>query len=220
MKRQLLHRNNLLIISCLFLMTQSLLSQTIENWYVNMPDILNPTLSKQNRLELIEYHKAHQSDSVTNRLGNQAHLLTLDSLNERIVVRNTATSTFEMKILHFEDSTVAIGIVRTVCAPVCLSSVEFYDTAWNLIPIQFTMPKAMEWVDEKNIPTDKIDNQWLKNTLEISFISLSFSAENQLIVASNNTLDFLSEVDRKAISPFVNNKPILFKLKGRIWIRE
>jgi hypothetical protein len=199
---------------------QSLLSQTIEDWYVNMPDILNPTLSRQNRLELIEYHKAHQSDSVTNRFGNQTHLLTLDSLNNRIVVKNTLSSIFEMKIFQLEDSSTVIGVIRTVCAPVCLSNVEFYDTAWNLIPLQFTMPKAIEWVDEKNVSVDKVDGQWLKNTMEVSFVSLGFSDKDQLIVAKNNTLDFLSEADRKIVSPFVIDKPILFKIKGRVWIRE
>jgi hypothetical protein len=220
MKKQHLRRNSLVIVCCMLLTGQSLLSQTIEDWYVNMPDILNPTLSRQNRLELIEYHKAHQSDSVTNRFGNQAHLLTLDSLNNRIVVKNTSSSIFEMKIFQLEDSSTVMGVIRTVCAPVCLSNVELYDTAWNLIPLQFTMPKAIGWVDEKNVSIDKVDGQWLKNTMEVSFVSLAFSDKGQLIVAKNNTLDFLSEADRKIVSPFVIDKPILFKLKGRVWIRE
>lgn len=220
MKKQYLRKNSLVIVCCMLLAGRSLLSQTIEDWYVNMPDILNPTLSRQNRLELIEYHKAHQSDSVTNRFGNQAHLLTLDSLNNRIVVKNTSSSIFEMKIFQLEDSSTVIGVIRTVCAPVCLSNVEFYDTAWNLIPLQFTMPKAIEWVDEKNVSVDKVDGRWLKNTMEVSFVSLGFSDKGQLIVAKNNTLDFLSEADRKIVSPFVIDKPILFKLKGRVWIRE
>jgi hypothetical protein len=204
----------------MLLVGQSLLSQTIEDRYVNMPDILNPTLSRRNRLELIEYHKAHQSDSVANRFGNQAHLLTLDSLNDRIVVKNTLSSIFEMKILQLEDSSTVIGVIRTVCAPVCLSNVEFYDTAWNMIPLQFAMPKAVAWLDEKSISVDKIDVQWLRNTLEVGFVSLSFSDKNQLVVARNNTLDFLSEADRKIVSPFVFDKPMLFKLQGRVWVRD
>ena len=221
MKKQLLRKNNFLIISCFLLISQSLLSQSIEDRYVNMPDVLNPTLTKQNRLELLEYHKAHQTDSITNRFGNQTCLLSLDSLNERIVVQNTPSSIFEMKMVGSGDNSSAIiGIIRTVCAPACLSSVEFYDTAWNQIPIQFTMPKAMEWVDEKSIPTDKIDLQWVRNLMEVSFISLSFSSDNQFLIARNNTLDFLTEADRKVLSPFVSDKPIRFKLQGQIWICE
>ncbi len=220
MKKQLLRKNDLLIISCLLLISQSLFSQNIDDWYVNMPDILNPVLTKQNRLELLEYHKAHRGDSITNRFGNQSYLLGLDSLNKRIVIKNTSTSTFDMKIVEPEGVAPVVGIVRTVCAPVCLSSVEFYDTAWNQIPVEFTMPKAMEWVDEKSIPADKIDLQWVKSVMEVSFVSLSFSAENQLLIAKNNTLDFLAEADRKILSPFVSDKPIRFKLQGRIWVRE
>ena len=218
MKKNQLLKNNYLIISCFLLMRISLMSQTIADTYVNMPDMLNPTLSRQNRLELLEYHKAGQ-DSITNRFGNQARLLVLDSLNQRIVVKNAENSTFEMKILNLEDGNIAIGVIRIVCDPVCLSSIEFYDTAWNVLPLQFTMPKAIEWIDEKNIPADKSYLQWIKNEMQVSFVTLSFSAENQMIVAKNNTLGFLSDKDRKEISPFISDKKILFKLHGRIWER-
>lgn len=217
MMKNLLRKNNLLIICSLLLGSQCIMSQTIEKWYINMPDVLNPTLTKQNRLELLEYHKAKQSDSITNRFGHQSYLLSLDTLNRRIVVKNTPESTFEMKILTLEDNTPAIGIIRTVCAPVCQSSVEFYDTAWNVIPVRFTMPKALEWLDVKSIPVDKIDLVWAKNLMGIGFISLGFSEKDQLLSAKNNTLDFLSDEDRKVIKPYVSDKAILFELKGRTW---
>lgn len=221
MKKNLQHKkNNLLIVIGILLVSPSVFSQSIENLYVKMPDILNPTISGENRLELLEYHKVHQSDSVANRFGNQAHLIKMDTLNQRIIVKNTANSTFEMKLNLQEDSVPYIGIIRTVCAPVCLSAIEFYDTAWNIIPMQFTMPKAIEWVNLNVIPADKIDLDWLKNLLEISFISLDFSAENNRITATNNTLAFLSETDRKLIQPYVADHVISYTLKGRTWVRE
>jgi hypothetical protein len=220
MKKNLLQKNNLIIVCCLFLFGQGVMSQTIEKWYVNMPDILNPTLTKQNRLELLEYHKAGQGDSVINRFGNESTLLSLDTLNQQILVKNTPSSTFEMKMLTLEDSTKAIGIIRTVCAPVCQSSVEMYDTAWNSIPVQFSMPKAIEWLDLKSVPSDKIDIQWAQNLMGVGFISLHFSAKGQLIEAKNNTLDFLSAEDRKVIVPYVSDKILTFALKGRSWQRQ
>lgn len=214
-----LHKNKLLVCF-LVLLNQSLLAQHVADIYVNMPDFLNPTLTRQNRLELLEYHKLHQSDSITNRFGNQAHLLILDSLNQLVVVRNTASSTFEMKILKLQDSTTCIGIIRSVCAPVCLSSVEFYDTAWNVIPIVFAIPKAVEWIDTKAIPADKIDVNWVRSLMEVGFVSLTFSSENQDIIAKNNTLDFLNDDDRKLIRPYCQDKPILFRLDGRTWVEK
>jgi hypothetical protein len=220
MKKNLLLKNNLFVICCFFLFGQGVMSQTVEKWYVDMPDVLNPSLTKQNRLELLEYHKAGQGDSVVNRFGNQSILLNLDTLNQHILVKNTPTSTFEMKILTLEDSTKIIGIIRTVCAPVCLSSVEFYDSAWNTIPVQFDMPKAIEWLDIKSIPSDKVDIQWARNLMGVGFISLQFSDKSQLIAAKNNTLDFLSDEDRKVIAPYVSDKTITFGLKDKVWQRK
>ena len=217
MKLKLLRRNNGLIFSFLFVCV-SVFSQSIEEVFVKMPDILNPTLSSQNRLELLEYHKAHQSDSTVNRFGNQAHLILMDTLNDRIVVKNTPTSTFDIKINYSTDSVPYIGIIRTVCAPVCHSTVEFYDTAWNLIPLQFIMPKAIEWLDGKSINPDIIDSGWLKKTLDISFISLSFGSDNNVLTAKNNTLDFLSAEDRKIIKPFLSDKILTYQLQNRMWV--
>ncbi len=220
MKKYPLLKNNRLILCLLILCSPSIMSQTIVKCYENMPDILNPTLTKQNRLELVEYFKAKQVDSVANRFDHQVHLLKLDTVNQRILVKNTRTSTFDMKLIKQADSTIVIGIIRTVCAPVCLSSIEFYDTSWNLIPVRFNMPKSIEWLDVNNIPTDKIDLQWAKNLMGVSFISLSFSEKDQTIIARNNTLDFLSNEDRKVISPYVSDKTITFELKGQQWQRK
>ena len=220
MKKLQRKTNNFVLICCLIWTSQTLTAQTIEKYYVNMPDVLNPTLSKQNRLELLEYHKAGQGDSIVNRLGNKAYLLSFDTINQRLVVRNTASSSFEMKILILNDSTQTIGIIRTVCGPICQSTVEFYDTVWNLIPIQFNMPKAIDWVDNGAFTTENVDRNWVENSLENSFISLSFDSKNQFIIAKNNSLEFLSEADRKLISPLVVDKKLLFRLEGLKWIFE
>ena len=220
MKKYRLPKNKRLLLACLLFVSMGSMAQTIEKWYINMPDILNPTLSKQNRMELLEYHKAGQGDSIANLFKHQAYLLKFDTLNQHITVKNTPSSTFEMKILNQPDSTVIIGIIRTVCAPVCMSTIEFYDTAWHSIPLRFTMPTAIEWVDINKIPTEKIDLQWVKNLMGVSFVSLSFSDKDQTIQAKNNTLDFLSEVDRKVIAPYVSDKNLSFKLKDRTWQRN
>ena len=219
MKQKLQKRNSTLVLS-LLLLCGSVFSQSIEELYVKMPDILNPTLSSQNRLELLEYHKAHQSDSTVNRFGNQAYLILMDTLNEHIVVKNTPTSIFDLKLNYTNDSVPYIGIIRTVCSTTCHSSIEFYDTAWHAIPLQFIMPSSIEWFDGKNINSDLIDSGWLKKTLEISFISLNFGNENNVITAKNNTPDFLSIDDRKLIKPYLSDRILKYKLQNGIWVRE
>lgn len=197
-----------------------LTAQTIQKYYVNMPDGLNPTLSRQNRMELLEYHKAKRGDSITNRFGNMAYLIGLDSLENYLMVKNPGNSTFEMKVITIHDSIPSIAIIRTVCAPICQSSVEFYDTAWHPIPLQFTMPKAIDWLNEESYSSSGIDKEWVRNVLATSFITLSFDKTKQKIEATNNSLEFLSEIDKKVISTFINNKVLRYTLIGKAWVLE
>jgi hypothetical protein len=219
MKKYNLHKNNWLILIGLILLSQYGFSQKIEDVYVKMPDILNPTLSKQNRLELLEYHKEHQSDSTANRFGNQAYLITMDTINQLIVVKNTPESIFEMKMLTLSDSCIVVGIIHTVCAPVCQSSIDFYDTAWHKVSLTFTLPKATEWIDTGNRTIDNDTSQWLRNMLQTGFISLTFSTHGQELIAKNNTSGFLTEEDRKSIAPYIKNKTITFQLQDRKWVK-
>jgi len=206
----------LLIVA--LVLTLSVFSQQVEKMYVGMPDRLNPTMTKKIRLELLEYYKVGQGDSILNRFGRQAKLEVFDTLNNRIVVKNTGNSTFEMKLFYLKQGVQMIGIINTVCAPICMSSVEFYDTAWSKIPLQFTMPKATKWLNNEKLATaTDLDKTWLVKALENDFISLQFNNQNQLI-ARNNSLEFLSEKDRKIISPYVKTEPIVLELSERNWI--
>lgn len=199
-------------------MAMNVSTQNIGKYYVNMPDVLNPTLSKQNRLELLEYHKAKLGDSIVNRFGNKAYLQKYDSINQRIIVKNTVSSTFDMALLHLDTNTQVIGLISTICGPICQSVLEFYDTAWQPIPLQFTMPKSIEWINEEALAKTSIDKFRVENMMENSFISLSFSAEKQDIIAKNNSLEFLSNEDKKILIPIFIDEPIVFKLEKGKWI--
>jgi len=220
MKKLHKKQNHFLLFCSLIWISHNLSAQTIEKYYVNMPDALNPTLSKQNRLELLEYHKAGQGDSITNRFGNKAYLLNLDTLNQLVVVKNTVNSTFEMKVLNLDDGTLVIGIIRTICGPICQSMVELYDTAWHSVPIQFNMPRAIDWIDETAVIPETVDHQWVLNVLENNFIALSFHPASGMIVAKNNSMEFVGDADRKLIASLVKDKTIMYRFENRKWVQH
>jgi len=219
MKLQLI-RNKCLLITLLWVCLEGLYAQSIGKYYVEMPDVLNPTLSKQNRMELLEYNKAGSGDSIVNRFGNMAYLLSIDTIGNHLIVKNTPTSTFEMQVMQMNDSTNYIGLIRTVCGPICHSSIEFYDTAWSQIPLQFTMPKAVDWINADSIAASDIDKKWVRGELETSFVTLNFAQRGMKVVAKNNSMEFLNEVDRKEISAFINNTVLTYKLLEKSWVRE
>lgn len=213
-------RNKWLVLCGVVLCNQFIAAQNIEKLYVGMPDVLNPTLSKQNRLELVEYYKSGHGDSIANRFGKSAHLLTLDSLNSFVQVKNTSSSSFAMKVLRLDDNKPVLGIIRTVCAPVCQSVIEFYDTTWKPMLLQFILPKAIEWVNKTKVDSADLDMRWVESVLQNSFVSLSFDSVTGAIIAKNNSTDFMSDEDRKLIAPLLDDKPIRFELQNNKWQRK
>jgi hypothetical protein len=218
--KELKKLNKCLVLCGVVLCSQFIAAQNVEKLYVDMPDALNPTLSKQNRLELIEYYKSGHGDSISNRFGKSAHLLTLDSLNSFVQVKNTSSSSFAMKVLRLDDNKPVLGVIRTVCAPVCQSVIEFYDTAWKPIPLQFTMPGAIEWVNKTKVDSADLDMRWVESVLQNSFVSLSFDSVTGAIIAKNNSVDFMSDEDRKLIAPLLEDKPIRFEFRNNTWQRK
>lgn len=196
-------------------------AQTIEKCFVNLPDRLNPTMTRQIRTELLEYSKAGKGDSIQNRFGNVAYLQTFDTLNNRIVLKTTESTVFEMKLLKVDNGKLVVGIIHSVCAPICQSTVEFYDTTWTKIPLQFNMPKAIRWVnDEKLANVANLDTVWVKRVLENSFVTLHFDANNPWVIANNNSADFLSDRDRKDIFPILDTQPVVFQLIDSVWVEK
>lgn len=208
----------LILMMCFAMAGQTLMARNIEYYYINMPERLNPTLTRQNKLELLEYAKAKQTDSVGNRFGKPARLLYIDTVFQCVKVQNTPVSAFEMKLFKTVAGDTIIGVIHTVCTPVCHSNVEFYNTTWTPVPLRFTSPKAVQWLDKKKLQEVNIDPVWVENVLATGFISLTFSRNEDAIEATNNTLLFLSDKDRKEIGPLMSDKQIVFRLKGKDWV--
>lgn len=220
MKQHHQKTNNLFFTICLLLVNLNIFAQGFERLYVNMPDDLNPILSKQNRLELLEYYKAHQVDSIKNRFKHKVVLIKFDSIQQHLIVKNTNSTTFEMKVLKQADSTAIIGIIRTVCGPVCQSRIDFYDYTWHSVALQFQMPKTMDWINKSSLTEASIDSMWVKQILENSYISLSFDGKTQNLIANCNSLDFLAEADKKELSSYIKQSPIVLELIKNKWIKR
>lgn len=207
-----------ILIIWLLMAGQALMARNIEYYYINMPEGLNPTLTRQNKLELLEYAKAKQTDSVANRFGKPTRLLYVDTVSQCVKVQNTPVSVFEMKLFKTMGGDTIIGVIHTVCTPVCHSNVEFYNTDWAPVPLRFAGPKAVRWLDRKKLQEVNTDPVWVENVLATGFISLTFSRNEDAIEARNNTLLFLSDKDRKEIEPLMSDKLLIFRLKGKEWV--
>lgn len=210
----------LTISATLFLAINFLSAQKIDQYYVAMPDVLNPVIGKQQRLELLEYFKAEMGDSIENRFGNQTHVLSLDTLNNHILVQNTDVSTFEMMLFENAGDTI-IGIIKTVCAPICQSTIEFYNQQWQKrSDMPFTFPKASEWINADKLKEAGRNDKELRNMLSTSFVSLTFNNKTKEIVAKNNSLEFLEKEQREELTPMLNDTNFVYQYKNGSWMKN
>ena len=176
--------------------------------YTDMPEAVDPVMPRKQRAELLEYVKAGMGDSIANRFGRQAHMTVLDTLHQRLVVRNTATSTLELKLLvHGGDSTVAL--IRTVCTPLCHSVLRLYDTRWHALPAApVALPRSADWLDGERAARHGADTANLRRMLAADFVSLTFADTGDTLVARNHILDYLSEDDRERVRPYLKEEAI------------
>lgn len=214
------YKNKFLALLCVICICQVVQSQSIENIYINMPDALNPIVGKAQRHELLEYFKVNQSDSVTNRFGRQTRIVKLDTINENIIVNNSASSEFQLMKLYNKDSTVFVGLINTVCAPVCQSNIQFYDTAWNKLPTKFQMPKSIDWLNSDSLSISVLDPIWVRNVLENSFVKLKFDSTLKLIIAENFIIGFLSDEDSQKIQQVLDPVEFKYFYRNKVWIKE
>ena len=209
------------ILFLVFFTTQILHAQRIEQVFVQMPDVLNPVISRQQRVELLEFFKAEMGDSIRNRFGTQTRLLKLDAENNHIVLQNTDISTIEIKLIPHRNDTI-IGFIRTVCSQICQSSISFFNLRWQpRVDISFTFPQAVDWIIPEQLAESNLNSRQVQNILQTGFISLAFDGATNQIIATNNSLQFLDQTNQELIAPLMNNVTLMYRLgNNRRWERN
>lgn len=179
-----------------------------------MPAYIYPLLSSSLRLELMEYYKSEKRDTIQNVFGKKTQILAYDSVGNYLSLQSAANSRFEMKLLYTADSTLTIGIINTVCAPICSSNIHFYDKNWQEIKTDFPKLTANDWLKSSD---QLIEGVSISKIIKSSFIEFNFNSNNNTVTAKNNSLDYLSLEDNNRVEPFVNKDYIKFEYQNGNW---
>lgn len=112
--------------------------QTIDKIFVQMPDSLMPYLTKNNKLDMIDFVKANMKSEVNNRLNGTSVMLTLDSTYLKIQM-NPAVN-IEMKLLKpagqlVDSAEWVVCMLKTLGNNGSESEVDFYTSKWNKLDI-------------------------------------------------------------------------------------
>ena len=194
-------------------------AQKVGELFLSMPDKILPTLSKQQRFEMLEYSKLNRRDSVRNKFNEYVSIQHYDSINQLITFNTTKNNLTETKIFEMENGSAVVAVINTVLQPVRLSTIQFYNTTnWQPMLLFTDIPTAKQWLISENTENADIDLDWLNKHLGNSYLSFTFSKEKPAIEVENHLVDFLSIEDKKIIANLLSNKPLIYKLSHKQFV--
>lgn len=178
----------------------------MRQWLVAMPDSVMPLLTKNNRLDFIDFYDAKMEAVATNRMEGKSRMDVLT--DDFIRINYTKTTDVEMKLLPLNDTTDILCMVTTVKASVNDSRIAFFDAQWQ--PLD-----ATTYINEPRMEDFRSTMQgdsaaWAWSKLDIFFRTYHLSAEETGLKCVLTTTDYLSEEDRAEVAPYLRQAPITY----------
>ena len=200
------------IIFIIFLLSATIRlvqGQTISELFVKLPESAILSLTVSDRLDLIDLYKAGEKATVKNRFEDSCSMLCLTDDYLQIQI---GKNTMELFLLPMINDSKIVGLIQTVCAPVCDSYLEFYTTAWKKLAtsVFITFADKYDFLKDGVHPEDeKVKNALIP--LDISLMKLHYDPELQEIQQFYTAPDYLSETDRAQVLPYLIESTKRFK---------
>lgn len=105
-------------------------AQTMEQWWLNMPDTLFSYINKSKRIEAMDYRNMGLKLDVTNLLKGSTLVDTLT--NDYIEVKLNEAALLQMSLLP-KDSDTVVCVVSTFYGPEAESQICYYDRTWRRV---------------------------------------------------------------------------------------
>ncbi len=189
-------------------------AQNMKSIFINMPDSIEPLLTKVNKEDCVDFLDSGMKAVVKNRFDRSAELKVLTS--DYLQMQLSDVSTLELKLLPLKDSVRIICMVKTVCASACDSDVRFFDTKWNELDASDFLKYPIE--DVFFLPLDSLtdDVQELRAKADICLMKASLSADDSSLTWEYTTPLTLHKDDRERLIPLLRKEPLTMQwVEGR-----
>ena len=184
-------------------------AQTVNELFVSLPEPALLTLPVSDRMDLIDLYKAGKKSTVINFLGDSCSIL---SMTDSYLQFRTGKNTMELFLLPMINDSKIVGLIQTVCAPVCDSRIEFYTTAWKKLAVSvfITFASKNDFLKEGVNPEDEdVKNALIP--LDIPLMQLQYKPETKELQQFYTTPEYLSKIDRDKVIQYLSETPKLFK---------
>ena len=179
----------------------------MRGWLATMPDSVMPLLTKNNRLDFIDFYDAKMEAVVTNRMSGKSRMHTLT--NDFVQIEYTASADVSMKLLSVNDTTDVLCMVTTMRSSVDDSRIAFYDAQWQPLDVAcyFVEPCMKEF--RSTMQSDSV--QWAWSKVDIFFRTYELCAESSELKCVFTSLEYLSKEDREEVTPYVRQESLTYR---------
>jgi hypothetical protein len=155
-----------------------------------MPDKMIVPLDSIQRLDIIDLYNAGRSPQIVNHLGDTTHLV---ALQDNYLQLKSGNLQLEIALLPMINDSKIIGVIKTVCAPVCDSRVLFFTTEWKPLDSGiFITPVTQSWFIAEDVDKDDKYFRTVENALDMELMRFCFENEGLSLVQTYNTPQYLS----------------------------
>lgn len=177
----------------------------MRQWFLAMPDSVMPLLTKNNRLDFIDFLDSKMEAIVINRLDGKSRMATLT--DDYLLINYTKSCDVAMKLLPINDTTDVLCMVTTVRTMVDDSRVTFFDKAWQPLDALTLLEEPMLDDFRNAVKSDSADVAWRK--MDVFFKTYRLSPDDASMICRLTTLDYLNEEDRKAVCPYMSGDSLV-----------
>jgi hypothetical protein len=189
-----------IIAGCMLL---SVNAQTMKEIFITTPDVVLLPLSADARMDLIDLYTDGREAVALNSLDDK---VVLNCLTDNYLKIQSGNATTELFFLTMVNESKLIGLIQTVCAPVCDSRLEFYSLKWKKLGADLFIspaPKSCFVEDSLDFPA-----------LDIVLMEFHYDEEKQCLSQTYNTPAYLSPEDREIIARSIKAESKVYQWNG------
>lgn len=191
-------------------------AQKMRDCFVNMPDSVLTLLTKNNRLDCVDFIDSKMRAVVRNEFEGKSELLMLT--DSYLKMHLTDVDDVQMLLLPTSDTVNVICMVRTFHGPNADSSLRFYSSDWTpLTTAKFIrQPKFDDFW--RTMPSDSTEAlNFAKSRIDIRLTTDSLSETDHTLTCQLN-LNSLNDEVRARVKPYTRN--IVYRWKGGEFERD
>lgn len=195
--------------------TVNLSAQKMRDVFGSMPDSVLEVMTRNNRLDCIDFIENNMEAKVRNRFDGHSVLnkLTDDYLDLSLTQRTNV----QMKLLPISDSLNMVAIVWTYSAPSSESVMRLFSDKWEELQLKdyLTAPAYDEyWVAGDSVSEDDVER--LKSAQDMRFVRMNLDADSCRLVFELQT----GEVEKEVAEEMGNLlRPIEYRWDGKRFVK-